>query len=389
VIAISGMARGIGSSPIRKMFNIASAMSDIVNFSIGEPDFVTPSNIIGAAEAALSEGWTHYAPNAGILPLRRAISQSIRRSHSLEVDPEEEVIVTAGGMEALMLAMLALVDAGDEVILGDPYWPNYIGQIRMCGGVPVFAKAGEGNGFLIDADEVRRAISPKTKILLINSPTNPTGAVADRGTLRALADLAIERDLIVISDEVYRRFLYEGAEFTSISAFPGMKERTVLVDSFSKTYAMTGWRVGWAVGPREAIRSMVKLQENVMGCVNTAAQFAAIEAISGSHDALEAMVAEYAERRELLLGMIAGQDRLSCVAPRGAFYSFVNIKGSGLSSEDFAMRLLTEKSVAVVPGSGFGEEGEGFVRISYATSKARITEGFARIARFMSELPGT
>lgn len=368
------------------MFNIANTMKDVVSFSIGEPDFITPPNIIDAAKSALSEGQTHYAPNAGILPLRRAIGQSIQHSHSLGIDPEEEVIVTAGGMEALMLAMLSLVDAGDEVILSNPYWPNYIGQIRMCGGIPVFVNTHESNGFIMDCDEVRKAISPKTKILLINSPANPTGAVFDRGTLRALAELAVEKDLIVVSDEVYRHFLYDGTEFTSISTFPGMQERTILVDSFSKTYAMTGWRVGWAVGPREIIKNMVKLQENIVGSVNTAAQFAAVEALAGRRDALHAMIAEYTERRALLLNTISKTGRLSCIAPRGTFYAFVNVKGLGLTSDDFAMRLLVDKGVAVVPGSGFGEGGEGFVRISFATSKERITEGFSRIASFLSTI---
>jgi aminotransferase len=386
VVVTSRMTKCVADSPIRKMFNKANSMNDVISFTVGEPDFPTPQNIIDAAVAALREGRTHYTPNAGILPLRHAIGASVSRSHALHVDAEKNIMVTAGGMEALMLLMMTLLDPGDEVIVSDPYWPNYVGQIKMCGGVPVFVKAHEVNGFVLDADDVRKAIGPRTKLLLINSPANPTGAVARRETLKALADVAVENDLIVVSDEVYRRFLYDGAEFSSISTFPGMLERTVIIDSFSKTYAMTGWRVGWAIAPEEVIANMVKLQENVAACVNTAAQYAATEALNGTQEPLGEMIAEYAERRKILLGGIKDIERLSCVTPRGAFYAFVNIGATGLRSEEFAMRLLAEKGVAVVPGSGFGLAGEGFIRMSYATSRDKIREGLERIRSFMETL---
>jgi aminotransferase len=289
-------------------------------------------------------------------------------------------------MQALMLLMLALVDPGDEVIISDPYWPNYVGQVKTCGGVPVLVKVREQDGFVFDPGQVRKAVTPRTRILLVNSPANPTGGVAGREVLRALAELAIEKDLVVVSDEVYRHFLYDGAEFVSIATFPGMQQRTFIVDSFSKTYAMTGWRVGWAAGPAEVIRDMVKLQENVAACVHTATQYAAIEALRGSQEPLRRMLAEYAQRRSLLLAEIAGIEGLSCVPPKGAFYALVNITRTGLSSEAFATRLLTEKAVAVVPGTGFGEEGEGLVRVSYATSQERIRQGFARIKAFVAGL---
>ncbi len=382
----SRAARATTDSPIRKMFNLASRMTDVISFTVGEPDFPTPDNIVQAAIRALREGQTHYTLNAGILPLRQAIAEATERSHGLRYDPEGEVMATVGGMQALMLLMLALVDPGDEVIISDPYWPNYVGQVKACGGVPVLVKVREEDGFVFDPGRVREAVTPRTRILLVNSPANPTGGVAGREVLRALAELAVERDLVVVSDEVYRHFLYDGAEFVSIATFPGMRERTFVVDSFSKTYAMTGWRVGWAAGPAEVIRNMVKLQENVAACVNSATQYAAIEALRGSQEPLRRMLEEYAQRRALLLGEIAGIERLSCVPPKGAFYALVNISRTGLSSEAFATRLITEKAVAVVPGTGFGEEGEGLVRLSYATSRERILEGFARIKAFVESL---
>ena len=385
-IRISRAGQSTAESPIRKVFNLAATLTDVVSFTVGEPDFPTPANIVEKGVEALRAGQTHYTPNAGILPLRAAIAASLEESHGLQADPETEIMVANGGMQVLMLLMTALLDPGDEVIVSDPYWPNYIGQIRLCGGVPVLVKVREENGFVYDPDDVRKAVGPRTRAILVNSPANPTGGVAGRETLAALAALAVEKDLVVISDEVYRHFLYEGAEFTSIATFPGMRERTVLVDSFSKTFAMTGWRVGWAVGPREVIQTMVKLQENVSACVHSATQYAAIEALQGSREPLRAMVAEYAERRALLLDGIASLDRVSCVRPRGAFYAFVNIRATGLSSEAFATRLITAQRVAVVPGTGFGPEGEGFVRLSYATSQAKIREGLERIGRFVASL---
>jgi len=383
---LSRAARETGDSPIRRMFDLAGRMRDVVSFTVGEPDFPTPDAIVQAAVRALQEGQTHYTPNAGILPLRRAIAESMERSHGLRYDPEGEVVATLGGMQALMLAMLALVDPGDEVIISDPYWPNHVGQVRICGGVPVLVKVRESDGFVYDPDAVRKAVTPRTRILLVNSPANPTGGVAGPEVLRALAELAVEKDLVVVSDEVYRHFLYDGAEFASIATFPGMQRRTLIVDSFSKTYAMTGWRVGWAAGPGEVIRSMVRLQENVAACVNSATQFAAIEALRGGQEPLRLMLAEYAQRRSLLLGEIAAIDGISCVPPKGAFYAFMNISRTGLGSETFATRLITEKAVAVVPGTGFGEEGEGLVRVSYATSREKIREGFARIRAFVEGL---
>ncbi|MCR4436617.1 MAG: pyridoxal phosphate-dependent aminotransferase [Clostridiales bacterium] len=383
---ISNIAREVTNSPIRRMFNIASTMSDVINFTVGEPDFVTPKNIIDAAVRSLRDGQTKYTLNAGIPPLRKAIQKRMKENYSMDVDPDKEIIVTAGGMEALFLCMMVLINPGDEVIISDPHWSNYPRQVQMCGGIPRFVKVYEEDGFIYNVDHVKKAVNKKTKAIIINSPANPTGGVADRETLKEIAKIAVENDLIVISDEVYQHFLYEGAEFVSISTFEGMKERTVIIDSFSKTYAMTGWRVGYAVGPEEVIKNMVKYQENVIGCVNSSAQFAAIEALEGTQEPLKHMIDRYTERRKIMVEGINHIEKLSCIRPKGAFYAFVNISGSKMGSEEFAVRLLKSTGVVVVPGSGFGEAGEGYVRLSYATSEENISEGLKRMEEFMKSL---
>lgn len=386
MIKISNMTQGIGGSPIRKMFNIANKMTDVISFTVGEPDFVTPQNIMDAASRAMNEGQTHYTLNAGILPLRKAVAKRLHDKNSIFVDPEKEIIITAGGMEALILCMMVLINPGDEVILSDPYWPNHPAQVKMCGGIPRLVKVYESDGFIYNCDNIRKAINKNTKAILVNSPANPTGGVVDKETMKEIAKIAIENDLIVISDEVYQHFLYDGAEFVSISSFEGMKERTVIIDSFSKTYAMTGWRVGYAAGPEEIIQNMIKLQENVVGCINTPTQYAAIEALEGTQEPLKRMIEKYAERRTLLIDGINKIPNLSCIKPKGAFYAFVNISKSKMKSEEFAVNLLKNTGVVVVPGSGFGEAGDEFIRMSYATSEENILEGLKRIDGFMRSL---
>jgi aminotransferase len=380
---VSLIAQEVTGSPIRKMFNIAGRMKDVISFTVGEPDFVTPRNIMDAAVRSLERGETHYTPNAGLLPVREAIATRMNEELSVSPDPETEIIVTAGGMEALMLGMMVLIDPGDEVIISDPHWSNYPRQVQMCGGVPRFVPVREEEGFVLDPEEVRKAITEKTKIIVLNSPSNPTGAVMDRERTREIARLAVQHDLFVISDEVYHHFLYDGAVFTSISTLEGMRERTLAVDSLSKTYAMTGWRVGYAVGPELIVKNMVKYQENLIGCVNSQAQYAAIEALEGPQDALRRMLRTYTDRRKAIVEGINGIANLSCVPPKGAFYCFVNIRKARMSSEEFAMELLKETGVVTVPGSGFGRAGEGYMRLSYATSEENIARGLERIRRFM------
>ena len=380
--AISRTTARITNSPIRKMFNLANSMKDVVNFALGEPDFPTPANIVNAAKRSLDRGETHYTANAGIFPLREAIAHSARQEYGINPDPEGEIIVTAGGMEALLLAMMVLLDPGDEVIISDPYWPNYSRQIETCGGIPRPVGVREENGFIFDPDDLRKAVSTRSKLIILNSPANPTGAVADRVTLEEIARFAIENDLYVISDEVYHHFIYDDVRHSSIASIAGMRERTLVIDSFSKTYAMTGWRVGFAIGPATIIGNMVRYQENFVGSVNTQAQYAAVEALEGSQESLNTMIQTYAERRKLIVEGLNGIEKISCRWPKGAFYCFANIGKLGMKSEDFAMALLKETGTVVVPGSGFGAAGEGFVRMSYATSSENIIKGLERTKAF-------
>jgi len=383
MVQVSKIAQEIQGSTIRKMFNMASNMTDTVSFALGEPDFTTSKNIIDAACKAYQEGLTHYTPNAGILPLRQAIARKLKRKNNVDIDPETEIMITAGGMEALMLVMMVALNPWDEVIFSDPFWTNHPSQVLMCGAIPRFVKVHEEDGFVYNPDNVRKAINKKTKAILINSPANPTGGVASRETLEELAKIAVEHDLLVITDEVYQHLIYDDEEFVSIASFPGMKERTVIIDSFSKAYAMTGWRIGYAAGSREILQNMIKLHENVVSCINTSSQYGAIEAIEGPQDHLKFMLDKYSVRRRMIVEGINSIEKLSCIKPKGAFYAFPNITKTGMSSEEFAVELLKKTGVVVVPGSGFGEAGEGFIRISYATSEENIKEGLKRIKGFV------
>lgn len=386
MIKISKMAVRTEPSPIRKMFNLSDGMENIISFALGEPDFTTPQNIIDAECKALKEGKTHYTANAGILPLRKEISKGLKEKDKVNYDSETEIIVTSGGMEALYLAMIVTINPGDEVIITDPYWPNHLSQVVMCGGIPKLVKVYEEDGFVYNYENLKKAIRKNTKAIILNSPANPTGGVADLKVLEEIAKIAIENNLFIIADEVYKYFLYDGAEFISIASLDGMKDRTIVVDSFSKTYAMTGWRVGYSAGPADVIANMIKLQENVAACIHTPAQYAAIEALNGPQDTLKFMIDKYSKRRELIVNGINNIKGLSCIRPKGAFYVFMNITKTGLKSEEFAVRLLNDEKVVVVPGTGFGEAGEGFVRLSYATSEENIKEGLFRMNRFVQKI---
>ena len=382
---LSLVSQRVTPSPIRKMFNLAADMEDVVSFSVGEPDFDTPPHIVDAAVQALKDGQHHYTPNAGILPLRQAISRTIRRTHGLTYDPAGQVIVTVGGMEALMLTMLCILDPGDQFILGDPCWTNYSRQIQICSADPVFVPVTGENGFLFNPEDLEQAITPRTKGFLINSPSNPTGGVASREALEKLAEIAVRHDLYVISDEVYQSILYDGAEAPSIATLPGMAERTVIINSFSKAFAMTGWRVGYAAGPEHIIRNMVKLQENVAACVTTCAQYGALAALEGPRDPVDAMIATYAQRREYLLSALAQIPGLTYHVPQGTFYLFIDVSATGLDANSFCQDLLKQQRVVMVPGEAFGEHGKNYVRISFATSMETIQEGMRRLAAYMRE----
>ena len=375
-------------SPIRSIFEKAIQMDDVVFLCLGEPDFDTPGQVIDAAIESLRRGETHYTPNAGLLPLRQAIADGLKAYDGISYDPAEEIAVTSGGMEGLLLALLTIVEPGDEVILSDPSYTNYRDQILISKGVPVYVPVREENGFQFDPADLRRAITSKTRVIMLNTPANPTGGVASRALLEQLAEIAIERDLFVLFDEVYKHLYYGEEPFFNIAAAPGMRERTLVVDSCSKTYAMTGWRVGWIAGPGEVVSCVPKLQENVCSCVPAFAQRAAICALRTADEDVRHMRTAYRARRDFIVRGINAIPGLSARTPEGAFYVFVNIRRTGLTSEAFSQRLLEEAHVALSPGSAFGPSGEGFVRIAYAASMDVLGEGLERISQFMCRLRG-
>lgn len=383
---ISSIAQSVLPSAIRKMFNKALEYDNVINFTIGEPDFVTGKNVMEAGSKAIFEGKTKYSENAGIMPLRVELRRHLEQQNGNLYDPNSEIIVTIGAMGALYLAMRTLLDPGDEVIISTPCWTNYIQQVAMCGANPVLVPTDEQDEFMVDVDRLRRACTDRTKIILLNSPSNPTGSVLDHDTIAAIAQFAKEKDLIVLSDEVYKHILFDGLKYESIASFPGMRERTVIFDSFSKTYAMTGWRVGYAAGPVDIIRNMVKLQENVASCAPMPSQYAALEALTGSQEYKQQMIKEYDSRRKLACEIIGRMPLVSCLRPKGTFYIFINIKSSGMGSEEFAYKLLEEKQVVVVPGTAFGDAGEGYIRLSCASSKENIVSGLNKMKEFLEQL---
>lgn len=375
----------IQHSPIREMMVRAAHIDDVISFAVGEPDFISAPNVIEAAKRSLDAGETKYAPGAGLTKLREVYIKYLEKTIGVSYDIEN-CLVTTGGMGALFLGLTTLLNPGDEVILSSPYWTNYGQQVVLCGGIPVCVDVAEENEFIISPDDVRRAITPKTKVILLNSPSNPTGSVIDKESLREIAEIAKEHDLFVVSDEVYRHILFDAQEYTSIASLPGMKERTLIVDSCSKTHAMTGFRVGFATGPVSLISEMTKITEDVWSCVNSSAQYAAIAAFSNGAEYREMMVKEYENRRNYIYERINSINSISSVKPMGAFYIFANIKKTGLSAKEFCDRLLDERHVAVVPGDNFGTNASGYVRISYATSMEKIKEGMDRIEEFIMSL---
>ena len=320
---------------------------------------------------------------AAVLALRQAIAEYLHRTEGLSYDPASQIVVTPGAMGALFLALKVLLNPGDEVIVNEPCWTNYVQQIRMCGGVPVSVKTNAQRGFDLDVSAIAEAVTDKTKAIILNSPCNPTGAVASTETLLQLAELAQKQDLVILADEVYKHILFDGRTYTSFAALPGMKERTLVIDSLSKTYAMTGWRIGYAAGPENVIRNMVKLQENVSACAATPCQVAAIEALEGPQDHLKYMVEQYRLRRDYVMKRISEIPGLSCHAPAGTFYAFIDISQLGMPCEEFAMKLLEERQVVVVPGTAFGEFGEGYIRLSYATSMQCLEQGLQELEEFV------
>jgi len=368
------------------MFNLAQQYEGVINLSVGEPDFDTPKHIVEAAIKAMKEAYTHYTPNAGLKEFREAAAEKVKAENGIDADPETEVMATVGAMGGLSLAILTVVDPGDEVLIPDPGFPSYEAQVVLAGGCPVPYTLAEENDFLIDVDEIKKLITKKTKAIIINTPSNPTGSILDEKTLRAVSEITIENDLLVISDEAYEAIVYDGLRHVSIASLPDMKERTISIFTLSKTYAMTGWRIGFAVANEEVIRQMTKLQEHISAHPSSISQKAAVAALRGGDDCVKKMIAEYNERRELLLKGLSEIPGLRCTRPHGAFYVFPNIKGFNMSSEEFSMQVLQKAKVIVVPGTAFGKHGEGYVRISYATSKEKLSNALSRIKSMLSHL---
>lgn len=377
-------ATRLSGSGIRRMFDLSRGMTDVISFILGEPGFDTPKPIVEAAKRALDEGKTHYTDNAGILPLREAICESLV-PEGVQYAPDE-IMVCTGAMQAIYLTMAVLLNPGDEVLISDPCYANYYGQVAMNYGVPVPVPTYEKDGFCLTRENLLSKLSPKTKAILINSPNNPTGAVYSRESLGEIADLCREYDLYLIYDAVYKHLVYDGAEFVNIAAMEGMRERTIYIDSFSKTYAMTGWRLGYLAGPREIVSLMPKLQEFMPSCISTFTQYAGIEALRACEQDIARMRSAYEDSRRVLLERIRAIPGLACSSPNGAFYAFVNIAQSGMTSQDFAEQLLRRQRVVLAPGTAFGRMGEGYVRISYATDPDSISRGMDRLDRFMRSL---
>ena len=378
---ISKRVRDISPSGIRRFFDILASLEGVISLGVGEPDFVTPWHIREAGIYSLEQGYTSYTSNYGLLELREEIARYLNGRYGLVYDPQKEILITVGVSEGLDLAMRAVLDPGDEVIGHQPSYVSYMPCTMLAGGrfvpVPTYVQ----NEFKVSADGIEKRVTPRTKALMLGYPSNPTGGVMDRAGLKKVADVAQQHDLIVVSDEVYERLVY-GVEHTCFASLPGMQERTIHLGGFSKAYAMTGWRIGYAAAREEIIEAMMKIHQYTMLCAPIMAQKAAIEALRGGEPQVEEMVAEYDQRRRVIVEGF-NSIGLACFEPRGAFYAFPSIKGTGLSSEDFAERLLLEGRVAVVPGDAFGECGEGYVRCCYATSMDEIEEALERMGRFV------
>ena len=381
---INKKAEGLTQGAIRAMFDRANKMTGVISMGIGEPDMATPEFVRNAGKEAFDKEQTHYTPNAGTMMLRKAIAEK-STVKNVGYDPETEIIITNGGMGALSLLFLVILQDGDEVLIQDPQWLNYVAQVKYCDGKAVRVPTKPEENFEMQPEVIESLITDKTKVLMINSPNNPTGAVMSRETMEKIAEVAIKHDILVISDEAYNTLLYDGAEATTIAELPGMKERTLVVNTFSKSYAMCGWRIGYVAGPAEIIDRMTKCQENFNACANAPGQYAAAKALDRP-DLCQELCDTFARRRAMLEEGLAKIDGIESNHPTGAFYIFADIRSFGLSSVDFCNRLLDEQKVVCIPGSAFGECGEGFIRMAYTCSDENLKEAIDRIAKFCDGL---
>jgi len=384
-IAIAEHIKGIPRSGIRDFFEIVQSMSDVISLGIGEPDFATPWHIREAAIYALERGRTGYTSNLGLPRLRRSISDYIQKHFGIRYEPLSEILVSVGVSEAIDLALRALLNQGDEVIYHEPCYVSYAPSIVMAGGVPRAVTTRADEGFILHAADLEKAITPRSRVLMLNFPTNPTGAAMDPEELEKIAAVCIKHNLVVLTDEIYSELTYEGRPHHSIATIPGMRERTVLLHGLSKAFAMTGWRIGFACAPSELIEAMMKIHQYSILCAPIMGQDAAIEALDRGEQSVSGMRREYEMRRNFIVSSLREMG-LECPSPRGAFYVFPKITSTGLSSRDFSLRLLHEKKVAVVPGPAFGSGGEGHVRCSFATALDQIKIAMVRMAEFCREL---
>jgi len=373
----------ISPSGIRKFFDLLASLDEVISLGVGEPDYTTPWHICEAAINSLQKGYTMYTSNLGMPELRQELSQHLKNTYSLEYSPEDELLITVGVSEALDLVMRAILNPEDEIIMADPHYVAYDAAVILAGGTPIMVPTTEENDFELRAADIERRITNKTKAILIGYPANPTGAVMTKDKLAQIAKVARRHNLLVISDEIYAKLVY-GVEHTCFATLPNMKESTILLSGFSKAYAMTGWRIGYAAAPREIISAMTKVHQYTIMCAPTMAQVAAIEALKSGENNTNKMVEDYNKRRLVIVKGL-NDIGLPCFEPRGAFYAFPSIKGTGMSSEEFAEKLLTEEKVAVVPGSAFGQCGEGYVRCCYATALDDIKEALSRMKRFVAK----
>ena len=381
---ISQKVHSISPSGIRKFFDLLSSLEGVISLGVGEPDFVTPWHIRQAATRSLEKGYTMYTSNYGMLELRQELAKYLEHYYGVSYQPEREILVTVGVSEGLDLAVRAILNPGDEVIIPDPWYVSYPPCVILAGGTPVFVPVNKQNNFALKAEDVEPLINKQTKAILIGYPSNPTGAVTSREELVKIAKLAQKYNLLVISDEIYARLVY-GVEHTCFASLPGVKEQTILLGGFSKAFAMTGWRIGYIAANEQLIEAMLKIHQYTMLCVPTMSQMAAIEALRSAEDDVAKMVKEYDRRRRFIVKKL-NEIGLPCFEPKGAFYAFPSIEATGMSSEEFAERLLMEERVAVVPGSAFGQCGEGFIRCCYATSLTNIEEALKRMERFVKKV---
>ena len=382
---LSNVVVEIQPSGIRKFFDIVSEMKDAISLGVGEPDFDTPWHIREERIYSLERGRTFYTSNAGLKELKEEISCYLKRRFDLDYDYNTEVMVTVGGSEAIDAAIRAMIDPGDEVLIPQPSYVSYVPCVQLAYGKPVIIELKDENQFRLTKEEVLEKLTDKTKVLVLPFPNNPTGSIMEKKDLEEIAQVCLEHDIFVLSDEIYSELTYNGENHVSIASVPGMKERTIVINGFSKSYAMTGWRLGYAAGPKEILKQMIKIHQFVIMCAPTNSQYAAIEALKNGDKDVDMMRESYNQRRRYLLNAFSEMG-LDCFEPYGAFYMFPSIKKFGMTSEEFANRLLQEEKVAVVPGTAFGQCGEGFLRISYAYSLDDLKEALGRLASFISRL---